>query len=477
MARKQKQGRMARKHGRCSNDLKVTLVDSLRPALEWFAKNDSFADLRRHGNVGWTVTQLVVLAVLWSWSDQRTLTGAFEQACRLAIKIFGQVALTTYQGFTGALRSYSDQLLPLLWSHLQRLMEKSAGQHWRIGKWLPLAVDGTRVTTPRTSSNEKAFSAKDYGEGEKAKSKRKWKNKRRRSKKLSEPVKPQIWLTLMWHMGLKMPWCWKTGPSTASERHHLEELVQTHVFPSNTLLCCDAGFVGYELWKTFLDHGHSFLIRVGANVRLLRHLGAGVARHRNGFVYLWTKEAVRKKQPPLVLRLIELHGPRGKMYLVTNILSQRDLSLTQARQLYRLRWGVELQFRAFKQTFGRGKLRSRTPSNAVVELNWSLVGLWLIQLFAVKEQIKIDSPPEQSSVALSLSIIQDAMRNWSDVIRGPRELSRRLSQATKDSYTRTGSKRARYRPQYKDKPSCSKPILVNPTRAQRQAYQLLRAAA
>ena len=38
----------------------------------------------------------------------------------------------------------------------------------------------------------------------------------------------------------------------------------------------------------------------------------------------------------------------------------------------------------------------------MVELDWSLVGLWLIQLFAVKEQIKTDSPPEQSSVALAL---------------------------------------------------------------------------
>ena len=44
-----------------------------------------------------------------------------------------------------------------------------------------------------------------------------------------------------------------------------------------------------------------------------------------------------------------------------------------------------------------------------MELDWSLVGLWIIQLFAVKEPIRIDRPPENSSVSLSLSIIQDTM--------------------------------------------------------------------
>ncbi len=213
----------------------------------------------------------------------------------------------------------------------------------------------------------------------------------------------------------------------------------------------------------------------GANVRLLRNIGK--ARVKNGLVYLWPNEAVRKKQPPLVLRLIELQGPRGNVYLVTNVLSERELSLKQARELYRARWGIELQFRALKQTFGRSKLRSRTSENALVELDWSIVGLWLIQLFAVKEQFKVDSPPAQSSVALALAVIQEAMQNWSNVIRRPKEFSRRLSEATKDTYTRTSQKRSRYRPACKDKPTASKPIVINATRAQRKAYNELETAA
>lgn len=449
----------------------VTHADLLRQTLEWFSKGDSFANLRLHGNVSWTVTQLVVLAVMWVWSDKKQLTTAFVEARGLATVIFQSVAVSSYQGLLGALRRYSEALLPQLWSHLQQLMKRSAGEHWRIGRWLPLAVDGSRITTPQTVSNEQAFSAKTYGKSRKAKARTKWKNKKRRSKKVPAAVKPQMWLTLVWHMGLKMPWCWKSGPSTSSERGHLLDLLLTLVFPVDTLFCGDAGFVGHDFWKAILDHGHNFLMRVGGNVRLLRELGD--ARARNGIVYLWPRKIMDKKLPPLALRLIEFQGARGKVYLVTNILSERDLSDRQAQKLYRLRWGVELQFRAFKQTFGRRVLRSRTAENARVELEWSLVGLWMIQLYAVKEQIRIDSPPEQSSVALAVNIVQEIMRDPYCPISDPDELRKRLGAATKDKYQRTKSKRGRYRPPSKDKPSATKPIITKATREQKTNFRNL----
>ena len=77
---------------------------------------------------------------------------------------------------------------------------------------------------------------------------------------------------------------------------------------------------------------------------------------------------------------------------MTNVLQDRDLTAAQAREIYRRRWGVELQFRAFKQTYQRSKLRSRTPESAEVELHWSLVGLWMVQLLAFKEQSPRASP-------------------------------------------------------------------------------------
>ena len=451
-----------------------TYSDLLRQALHWFCGSDSFSELVRHGNVNWSAVQLLTLAVLWSWSDRSTLTAAFLDARDLALKMFGAVAVTTYQGMTGALQSYTAPLLTLFWRHLHARMEQAAGKHWRIGLWLALAVDGSRFTTPRTVSNERAFAIKNYGHGRKAKTRKKWKNKKRRSKQISEPVKPQIWLTLIWHMGLKLPWSWRTGPSTASERGHLLEMIETQEFPENTLFCADAGFVGYDFWNTIHLRGHHFLVRVGANVRLLKRLGT-VRQHGNR-VYLWPDNVARRGQPPLELRLITFQGARAPVFLVTNVLCESDLSQRHAAQLYRLRWGVELQFRALKQTFGRTKLRSRTPENAIVELHWSVAGLTLVQLFAIKEQITVDSPPAHSSVALALAVIQEAVRHWSRVVHEPRIFIRRLQEATKDDYTRHGAKRARYRPKYKDEPCATAPIIKIATPRQRRAYKALQVA-
>jgi hypothetical protein len=89
-----------------------------------------------------------------------------------------------------------------------------------------------------------------------------------------------------------MPWAWRCGPSTASERDHLLELLEQQKFPGNTLFCGDAGFVGYRLWKAILDGGQNFLIRVGANVRpscvgpscMPRRLNCQAAAHRKSYV-------------------------------------------------------------------------------------------------------------------------------------------------------------------------------------------------
>lgn len=445
-----------------------TQGESLKRAIDWVIQNSLFAELRLHGNTTWTVKSLVALAVLTAWSEAPRLTDAFGKATKLSQAMFASVAIHTYQGMMRALVRWTPQLLPVLWCRFHELMEQAGREYFRIGKWLPLAVDGSRFSTPRTQSNERAFSAKNFGKGKQAKSRRRWKNKKKRSKKLCEPVKPQIWLTLIWHMGLKLPWCWKPGPSTASERHHLMEILKSHKFPGNTLFCCDAGFVGYELWKTILDAGQSFLIRVGGNVKLLKNLGH--ARRGDDIVYFWPNAAARRREAPILLRLIEVQGTRGTIWLVTNVLSRRQLSDSSLRRLYPLRWGVELQFRTLKQTFGRGKLRSRNAQHALAELDWSLVALTMVQLLAIREQVKLAEPPAQTSVAAALRAIRSVMENWQEPVAKQDNLKSQLQSATKDMYHRTSSKASRYRKNYKDKPTASQPVIWPATAKQKKAY-------
>jgi hypothetical protein len=435
---------------------------TLRDAVAWVVDQQIFAQLKFHGNTTWQAFDLILLTVVWVWSNEPTLTGAFAEARHWSLNVLGNIAVGTYQGLLKALVTWTAQWLPLLQERLHELMEEHSGAHWRQGRWLPLAVDGSRVSACRTEANEKAFCAPNYGNSNSARYRRKKKGqgkRRRRVVKKPEPVKPQIWITLLWHMGLQMPWSWQTGPSNASEREHLRQMLTKQKFPKDTLFCGDAGFTGFDFWKTIGDAGHSYLFRVGANVKLLRRLG--YVREHAGIVYCWPADAARKGQPPLVLRLLRLRVGRCEMHLVTNVLDEEALPVDEVVRLYKLRWGVELQFRTVKQTFGRRKLRSRTPARAYVELDWSLVGLWLIQLFAVKEQLEIGGIPEHCSVALAINVVRETCRHWWE--RPEQAFTTKLQSATKDTHERHGSKKARYRPNYKDKPKAGEPKVSDAT--------------
>ena len=444
---------------------------TLRAAVTWIVDAKIFAHLPVHGNTSWQMLDLVLLAVVWVWSADHTLTGAFAEAQRWSLQVVGRAAVHTYQGLLKALVTWTATLLPLLWQRLQQRMEEQSAQHWRVGLWLALAVDGSRISVPRTKDNERAFCAPNYGQGKTAKYRKKKSKGRRRRKAKPQPVKPQLWLTLLWHMGLQMPWSWKTGPSHASEREHLRQMLAEQTFPPHTLFCADAGFTGYELWKDMMDRGHAFLIRVGGNVTLLRRLG--YTREKADTVYCWPDRAAAKEQPPLVLRLLQLQVGKCPMYLVTNVLEASQLSDQDAIRLYKLRWGVELQFRTVKQTFGRRKLRSRSPERAYVELDWSLLGLWMIQLFAVKEQMAMGEVPEHCSVSLAIQVIRTMFQRAAE--RPEESMASQLQKATKDAYHRQRSKEARYKPDYKDKPATGKPIIRNATREQKKLAASYRA--
>ena len=278
-----------------------------------------------------------------------------------------------------------------------------------------------------------------------------------------------MWLTLLWHIGLRLPWCWKLGPSYASERGHLQTMLDEQKFPENTLFCGDAGFVGYDFWRAIIDHGHNFLIRVGSNVRLLKHLG--VARQRNDIVYCWPNAAMKKTEPPLMLRLLRFHDGHGEMFLVTSIVADRALTAEQASIIYRRRWGIELQFRSLKQTYGRTKLRSRTPDHAEVELHWSLLGLAMLELLALKEQSRAGEPADKTSVAAVLRIIRSMIAEQSEARPPSAALPQRLRCATIDSYQRQSKKKSRNYPRRKEEPSTGSPIIVTATKQQREKLQ------
>jgi hypothetical protein len=442
---------------------------------EWFLPNDRiFAKVKLHGNTRWSPGSLVWLAVCWSWSESRNLTDAFAEAVGCCERISASSPLSTYAGFMGALVRWSSRFIDLLCVLLQTRMEEIGGQFWRVGIWVPIAFDGSRSTAPRTKCNEKTFCAANYGKGPTAKyRKKKTKGLRRKKnqKNKPQPQEPQAWITMMWHMGLRLPWMWRLGPSDSSERAHVQEMLSVASFPKNTLFCGDAGFVGYPLWSQILDSGADFLVRVGANVNLLAE-SADYRLENGGLVLCWPKTAIQAKQQPLRLRLVKVCIGKTPVWLLTSVLRSVDLHVQQMISCYEMRWGIEIEFRGLKQTLDRARLRSRNDQRLFAELNWSIMAMAIAELFALKEQLSERRSkrcqdqslpgPEKRSLANTIRAIRNCLRHLNEIPKPGKDLLIQLRLALTDDYQRKKSKKARYRPKNPDKKPLGNPKVRQP---------------
>lgn len=227
---------------------------------------------------------LLLMALLWVWSDEATLT----RRCAAAQKIARWLcpcdvwAGVSYQAFLKRLVRWSGPLLAALTQALRRRMRTALSSCFHTAGFSLFGVDGSRLELPRTVSNEGRFAPAASRRRQSTRRSRRSGGQAQRGRR-RKAEGPQLWITTMWHAGSGLPWDWRTGPADSSERAHLEEMIAD--LPEEALVTADAGFVGYEYWQALLDSGRQFLIRVGGNVRLLRRLGH--VRESHGTVYLW----------------------------------------------------------------------------------------------------------------------------------------------------------------------------------------------
>lgn len=385
------------------------------------------------GKVTWTPQRLAWLALLMSWDEGPTLGSRWEHAATVAHETHRHWRLgDSYSGFVEALARETPRVRAALENRFRREMQTLSGC-WTCDGWVAFGVDGTRQEAPHTADNEATLGCAGR-----------------------QKTAPQVYATVMLHLSSGLPWDFRVGAGTASERLHALEMVDA--LPARALLVGDAGFPGYELCRKLIQSGRSFVLRVGGNIRLLTRLGY-YRQERGSIVYLWPQERQQARERPLVLRLIRMRLGKGVAYGITNVLDRRALSDATAKKLYRLRWGEEVFFRSHKQTLAHRKLLSRTGANCLVESQWLLLGLWLLGLLTVSRIVAKGGQAHAWSVAKSRDLVRQAMRN-----DRPRRRSRRarprhewlggqLALALKDGYQRRASKRARNYPrQKKEKP-------------------------
>ena len=482
MVRKKQANRTGRRNKRRGDQQKQKNKTIFREVLDWFVpESELFTKDRFHGNIKWVPEQLAAEALIWAWQEAKNVTDAFDQTLEVCDELGAKDTAKTYASFMNALDSYANTFKSRLRQRLQTLAEEVGGRFWRNNGWVLIGFDGSRTTTPRTVSNEKAFCAPNYGKGKRAKyGKKKSKGIRRKQNKENEPYpqSPQVWITMMWHMGLRLPWTWRLGPSNSSERGHAMEMLEKEEFPEKTLFCGDAGFVGYPLWNAIVDTGGSFLVRVGANVRLLSET-ADIKKCGGGKVLCWPKDQMTSGAKPLHLRLVQVKVGKTKMWILTNVLDPKKLSKMLIVRFYKMRWGIEVEFRGLKRTIDKHKLRCRTSNRVEVELDWCIRAMAVAELIALREQVPRQQEadeddtydPKDCSLANTMRALRKCMRQLHKYPRPSDGLLYRLSQALVQKYDNHTDKRARYRPKNPDKKPLGDPNIRKMSAHERQALR------
>lgn len=371
-----------------------------------------FRGIKRHGNSRWKPRLLVMMNVIMFWVSGDTLKERFQTARHLVKFLWPKERIpSSYNGFVNA----SMHLLPELRDRLierLRACEGEDGAAWRVNGWLILAVDGSRFECPRSDRNERGLGCAGR-----------------------EKTTPQLFHTLLQHVGTGLPWDFRVGPGTDSERHHLQDMLE--VLPPQTMLTADAGFISYDLCHRLMDSGHTFVLRVGGNKTFLTGLETD-APQDDRIVYFWPQ--AKRSQPPLKLRQIRFRSTGGlPVVLVTNVLDDAILSDETVKQLYESRWGIEVFFRHLKQTFKFGRMHSRTPETAMNEHCWKLISFWFLQRMAVARQLAARMNPRRFSAATARTEIREMLQLMQQNRRGP-SLERRFLQMKGDDYKRRGPK-------------------------------------
>jgi len=392
------------------------------------------------------VQPLVLTLLLMTWSHGDSQAERFECAkayCRVCLSKRRNPGKTV-QGFQKALARLPMIVLRTLAEGVRKTLELRLAAHWLVEGFVPIGCDGSRVECPRSRELEQRM-------GQAGK----------------DGSAPTLWVTALVHLRWGVPWAWRFGKGTASERDHLLQML--NLLPAAALLVADAGYFGFRLAHEMVRQDVKFLLRMSSNVTLYTPKRVVLERYREGEVYYWpAKKDAKADMTPLRLRLIRIRAKhhRHDVWLLTNVLDKKRLSHRLAGTMYRWRWQNEGCFRTYKRTLKKMKLVSRSVRLVHREAEGSWLALQLLLAQGILAQTTRRAKPGAATgatgcaatacecdqeVKCSPTKILTAIREEINNAPRPRraKYGQRLSQAQGERRQRTSAKARRVWPRRK----------------------------
>ena len=115
------------------------------------------------GDCSWSPKALIFTAILWAWSDEKSLTERFFLARKvvMAMAILGpRMPATTYQAFLKMLKTWTVVLTIALVVAFRQRMQTDLADRFKVCGFAVFGVDGSRLELPRTAVQRGAVFAR-----------------------------------------------------------------------------------------------------------------------------------------------------------------------------------------------------------------------------------------------------------------------------------------------------------------------------
>ena len=176
-------------------------------------------------------------------------------------------------------------------------------------------------------------------------------------------------------------------------------------FPKGSIVAADRGYTDYKWYKTLIDKGIYFVVRLKSNAKI-RVLERREVDRSSGVTSDQTIEftgAVTSAKCPCKLRRVGFYDEvtgRHYVFLTNNF----KLAASTIAQIYKSRWDIELFFKWIKQNL---KIKSfyGTSRNAVLTQIWIAMCAYLL-IALLKFQSKIDLSMQKIFRLLQLNLFE-----------------------------------------------------------------------
>jgi len=354
------------------------------------------------------VTLWAFLSQVLFKDEQRSCVAAVARVIALRVALCGKPCSGNTGAYCRARSKLPENVVRRLAVQVAEGCEQLVDDEWRWrGRHVYLA-DGTTVTMPDTPENQAVYPQNP-----------------RQEKGLGFPIARMVVLislaTAMLTSLALAPYVGKQTGEPSLLREQLDS------FREGDVVLFDRYYCSFFMLALLLERGVDVVARIHSRRKIDFRRGRRLGHGDHVVEWLrperpdWMDEATYERMPATIeVREIQVNvsqpGFRVASFVaVTTLTDAEEFSREQIAELYRLRWTVELDIRAIKQTMGMDVLRCKTPAMVRKEVWTCLLAYNLIRRSLLQPAQAAGTSPRTLSFSAAL---QSTAAGWMMTVVG-----------------------------------------------------------